>query len=102
MWIHSLTSQRLMKGQFHKLFEDLCVSPTKFQQYFRMSKSSFDDLLNMIRQYITYNDTNMRQAVRPEKRLDDNYVILQFKKLHLSSILIKLKVCVCMCVCVCV
>lgn len=36
MWVHPLVSQRLLKGQFHKLFEDLCIYQSKFVNYFRM------------------------------------------------------------------
>ena len=45
MWVHPLVSQRLLKGQFHQLFDDLCEYPDKFWKYFRMSKKSFDELL---------------------------------------------------------
>jgi len=29
-WVHPLVSQRLLKGQFHKLYEDLRIHPKKF------------------------------------------------------------------------
>jgi hypothetical protein len=35
--VHSLPTQRLLKGQFHKLYENL-----------RMSISSFDELLKLV------------------------------------------------------
>lgn len=68
-WVHPITSQRLLKGQFYKLFEDLCEHPAKFFQYYRMTKSSFDELLGIIGPSITYNDTTWRKSIPPEERL---------------------------------
>jgi hypothetical protein len=44
-WVRPLVSQRLLKGQFHRLREDLRVHPKNFFGYFRMSCSSFDEML---------------------------------------------------------
>lgn len=52
-WIHPIVSQRLLKGQFYKLFEDLCEHHEKFFNYYRMSKSSFEELLRIIGPTIT-------------------------------------------------
>lgn len=68
-WVHPITSQRFIKGQFYKLFQDLCEHPEKFFQYYRMSKSSFDELLGIVGPSITYKDTKWRNAVPPEERL---------------------------------
>ena len=47
-----------------------CVStPKKFFGYFRMTFSSYDELLSMIRPKITYQNTVMRASVPPEERL---------------------------------
>jgi hypothetical protein len=69
LWVHPLVSQRLLKGQFHKLYEDLRIHPKKVFGYFRMTCSSFDELLSMIRPKITYRNTVMRASVPPEERL---------------------------------
>jgi hypothetical protein len=68
-WVHPLVSQRLLKGQLHKLYEELRVHPKKFFGYFRMRCNSFDELLFMIRPSITYQNTVMRVPVPPEERL---------------------------------
>jgi len=68
VWVHPLVSQRLLKGQFHKLYEDLLINPQNFFGYFRMTFSSFDKLLSMIRPKITYRNTVMRASVPPEER----------------------------------
>jgi len=46
LWVHPLVSQRLLKGQFHKLYEDLRIHPKKFFGYFRMTFSSFDEIIH--------------------------------------------------------
>jgi hypothetical protein len=68
-WVHPLVSQRLLKGQFHKLYEDLHIHPKKFFGYFRMTCSGFYKLSSMIRPKITYQNTVMRASVLPEERL---------------------------------
>jgi hypothetical protein len=67
-WVHPIVSRRLLKGQFHKLYEDLRMYPKKLFGYFGMSSSSFDELF-MIRPNITNQNTVMRMSVPPEERL---------------------------------
>jgi hypothetical protein len=52
MWVNPLISQRLLKDQFHKLCEDLCTFTKKYIGYFRMSKTSFDEL------FLSFNSTS--------------------------------------------
>jgi hypothetical protein len=68
-WVHPLVSQKLLKGQFHKLYEELCIHAKKFFGYFRMTYSSFDELSSMLGPKITYRNTVMRASVTPEERL---------------------------------
>lgn len=68
-WVHPLISARLVNGQFYKLFENLKKYPNKFFNYFRMSESSFENLLALVGPRITYQDTRLRLAVGPEERL---------------------------------
>lgn len=60
MWVHPLISNRLFDGQFYKLFDNLRKYESKFFNYFRMSKDSFDRLLAMVGPSITYQDTVLR------------------------------------------
>ena len=69
MQVRPLISQRLLKGQFHKLSDDLCAYPKQNIDYFRMNKKSFDELLPMIQPCITYRNTNMRMTIGPEERI---------------------------------
>ena len=68
-WVHPIVSQRLLKGQFHTLHEDLCEHPEKFFNYYRMSKNSFNELLGTLSTKISYQDTVMRKCISLEERL---------------------------------
>lgn len=68
-WVHPVLSQRMLKGQFCKLYSDLRDYPNKFFQYYRMSVKSFDELLKIVGPKITYQDTTWRKCVPPEERL---------------------------------
>ena len=69
-WILSTNSDRAAEGdQFQKLYEQLNAHPKEFYRYFRMSKDTFLELLEILRPYITKKDTVMRPAIKPEERL---------------------------------
>lgn len=68
-WVHPIVSQRLLKGQFHKIYQDLRTYPDKFFDYFRMSMKSYDELIKLIGPRITFKTTNMRKPISPEERL---------------------------------
>jgi hypothetical protein len=53
-WVHPIVSQRLLNGQFYKLYEDLKNYRGKFISYFRMSIESFGNLLVLVGPRITY------------------------------------------------
>jgi hypothetical protein len=68
-WEHPITSQRLFKGKFYSLQEDLKAHPQTFFRYFRMSSATFDKLLVLLGPSLTFQDTRMRRSVPPEERL---------------------------------
>ena len=68
-WQHPITSQRLLKGKFCSLQEDLKAHPQTFFRYFRMSSATFDKLLVLLGPSLTFQDTRMRRSVPPEERL---------------------------------
>jgi hypothetical protein len=68
-WLHPMTSQRLLKGKFFSLYEDLKAHPQKFFRYFRMSSATFDKLLVLLGPSLIYQNTRMRMSVPPEERL---------------------------------
>lgn len=68
-WIHPMFMERSTKGAFHLLYDDLRKHDEKFFSYTRVSVTSFDQLLQLIREEIEGMDTNFRQSIRPEEKL---------------------------------
>jgi hypothetical protein len=68
-WVHRINSTRLSHGCFYTLYPLLGQDPVRFFNYFRMSQSSFDELLTKIKDLITLQNTNMRSAIPPEEVL---------------------------------
>ncbi|KAF9411110.1 hypothetical protein HW555_009972 [Spodoptera exigua] len=68
-WVHPLNTKRISSGQFHCLYATLREYPSKFIQFYRMSVESFDELLTIVKCFITKNDTKFRCAITPEERL---------------------------------
>lgn len=69
MHVHPLLVERSSKGLYHTLYGDLRQDNKMFFQYFRMSKDSFDELLENISHNIIKIDTMMRTSIPPEERL---------------------------------
>lgn len=67
--VHPLLRDRLEKGLFYTLYDDLRQDDKKFLQYFRMSKTSFDELLENVKEEITGMDTILRKAIPAEEKL---------------------------------
>ena len=44
--MHPLTTQRLLKGQFHKIYENLRAHPNEFFNYYLMTVKSFDKFIH--------------------------------------------------------
>lgn len=68
-WIHPIISERLHKGKFCLLHEQLKIYPEKFFEYYRMSIDSFTNLHFMIKPRLLKKATNMRQPISPEEKL---------------------------------
>jgi len=82
-WVHDLWKKRNIEGEFTTLYNELVDHETKFFEYFRMSKYSFDILLLKIQDGIKKQDTHWRLAITPMERLavtlrypNDHYYIL--------------------------
>lgn len=48
---------------------DLRRDESKFFNYFRMSMTTFDDLLKRVNEDLKTHDTNMRKSITPEEKL---------------------------------
>jgi len=68
-WVHPCTSNRFFTGHFYLNHPKLLEHPEKCFNYYRMSKTSFEELLTKISLVIKKDDTNMRCAIPPEERL---------------------------------
>ncbi|XP_045482872.1 uncharacterized protein LOC123686692 [Harmonia axyridis] len=69
IWIHPIIEEREKKGQFRNLFAELKNHEDKFFNFTRMSTSSFEELLNIIKENLKKNDTIMRKCISPEEKL---------------------------------
>ncbi|CAH1995737.1 unnamed protein product [Acanthoscelides obtectus] len=69
IWVHPLLESRYLEGAFFVLFQQLKEDETKFLNYFRMSVSSFDELLQRVQTQLQRQDTNMRNCIQPEQML---------------------------------
>lgn len=70
LWMHPITSHRLLTGQYHTLIiNELKADAEKFFNYCRMSKRSFEELYNILKEHIERADTNMRKSISAEERL---------------------------------
>lgn len=67
--MHPILSDRLVHGQFVTLYPNLRMYDKIFFDYLRMSKKSFDELIELIRQDISSSETHLRPSVSPEEKL---------------------------------
>lgn len=68
-WVHPILTQRSNLGIFRNLMNDLRRDESKFCNYFRMSMTTFDDLLKRVNEDLKKRDTNMRKSITPEEKL---------------------------------
>lgn len=68
-WVHPITSARMPRGSFSSLYRDLRGHPEMFRGHFRMSVSSFDELLQRVSQRIQRHDMSSQESVPPVERL---------------------------------
>ena len=59
LWIHPLIAERSKTGAFNTLFHELRQDNMKFFNYFRMSITTFDELLNSHAQPITLKSSRL-------------------------------------------
>jgi hypothetical protein len=68
-WVHPIYRERLSLGRFYTSFERYRYYPDKFISYYRMSISSFDELLALVGPSIARQDTNWRRSVPEAEHL---------------------------------
>lgn len=68
-WVHKSLENRASQREFFILYKEMVVDVTKFYQYFHMSRSQLQELLEKIQDSITKCDTTFRKALRPIEKL---------------------------------
>lgn len=51
-WVHPILRVRYLEGAFYTIFEKLRENPEKFFNYFRMSRETFDYLVDQLKESI--------------------------------------------------
>ncbi|PNF32594.1 hypothetical protein B7P43_G18407 [Cryptotermes secundus] len=63
-WVHEFNEERISLGElYHLYYHD------KFYNYLRMTKNTFDMLLEKLENHLGGPGTNYRQKISPEQRL---------------------------------
>ena len=68
VWTNEVLLNRGKQGAYHNLIMEL-EDTEGFRNFFRMNRSTFNELLAMVVPYITYQDTPFRDAIKPGERL---------------------------------
>jgi len=68
-WVHPLNQKREKEDLFENFYSSIRKFPQNFFEYYRMSLTSFDELLETIRPHLTKQHTNMRNPICVEQRL---------------------------------
>ncbi|XP_071534104.1 uncharacterized protein [Panulirus ornatus] len=68
-WIHPVIEDSLSHGMYVTLYPKLRNHEEKFFNYFRMSMTSFDDLLELVGEDIATANTTFRDSISPEEKL---------------------------------
>ena len=70
IWTREWIRNRPRFGAYHQLLQELrLANDATYRNFLRMDVSTFDELLQLVRPLISYEDTNMRQAISAAERL---------------------------------
>ncbi|KAL5238629.1 hypothetical protein ACI65C_006039 [Semiaphis heraclei] len=68
-WVHPIHSSREHDIQFQMFYNNLKKYPEKFFDYYRMSISLLEELLEKVRPNLKKETTHLRNPISPEERL---------------------------------
>ena len=68
-WVHPINKNRENYGEFQHLFKALKQDEARFKSYFRMSISTFEYVLELVRDNIAKQNTAFRDAIGADERL---------------------------------
>lgn len=69
LWIHPIISERENKGFFYTLYNEINQDPEIFFNFSRMSQTSFQELLAIVKEPISRRNTVMRKSIPAEEKL---------------------------------
>jgi hypothetical protein len=69
LWVHPINQGCGEKDAYTLLYKELMDDSTKFFNYFRMTPSSFEELLEKVQSPIQMQDTPLRKIISPQERL---------------------------------
>ncbi|KAL8565422.1 hypothetical protein ACOMHN_029115 [Nucella lapillus] len=67
-WVHAILEKRRQYGTYHHLVQELQLDGERFQQYFRLSREQFSQVLFLIRDTLI-KDNRIRDVISPRERL---------------------------------
>lgn len=68
-WVHPFNKERLRGGHYVTTFQKLKHYKKEFRKCYRMSYSTFRELLSLVKPDLTYKNTVMRECISAEERL---------------------------------
>jgi hypothetical protein len=68
-WVHEFNEERNRLGEFYQLYRDARLHPDKFHDYLRMTKNTFDTLLEKVEVHLCGPGTNYRETISAKQRL---------------------------------
>ena len=69
IWVHPLNDDWYYKGEFYVLYPDMRNYLTKFFTMYRISVSKFDELLELLKPVLLWENMNYQTSISPEQRL---------------------------------
>lgn len=67
-WIHPVFTKRRDHGFYHAIFPVIALEESRFRNYFRMTPTQFEDLLNIVAPFIT-KQAMVREPISATERL---------------------------------
>ena len=64
-WVHDIITNRLQQGAYHNLVKELQFDGEKFQQYFRLTREQFDQVLCYIEEDFALWHSCLRERKHP-------------------------------------
>ncbi|KAJ8891231.1 hypothetical protein PR048_010746 [Dryococelus australis] len=67
--VHPIIMEKMVSSLFYTMYPRIKKDEANFFNFVRMSRTSFDELFDIVRCNLTRHDTTMRSAVTPEEKL---------------------------------